>query len=153
MVERSLGVREIPGSIPGSPKPPRPPLSVSFLFSRDPSGHSSAAASMQDALREIDPSARSSVINLCADVHPALGPLVAWSHLGLVRAAPRLWTLLYDEERAVKAVQKLCFPLRAWQRPRLRRLLAETRPDVIVCTQALACAALALEKAERRLST
>src|SRR5208282_2799155 len=88
MVERSLGVRETPGSIPGSPNP-GPCQSVVFCYSQAPSGHYSVANALKDEFQELAPNVRTSALALSPDMFPFLGPAVSRIYLKLVQQTPR----------------------------------------------------------------
>lgn len=149
MVERSLGVREAPGSIPGSPNP-RPPRVV-FLYAYRPSGHSSAASALRCQLAESLPAARSEELDLGSDLHPAVGPVIRKAYLEMLANAPAVWDYLYDNPAVARAVGEFQGLLSLLHRRKLRARLAALRPDAIVCTHALPCATLALERGSGRI--
>src|SRR5208282_2293441 len=53
---------------------------------------------------------------------------------------------LYDNRKVARTIKSLFFSLRLQLDRKLRRCLGPRKPDAIICTHALACAALALEK-------
>lgn len=171
MAERSLGVRETPGSIPGSPnrgyparpmragreRPPkaappfravffvRPPRIV-FVYGDRPSGHSAVAAALRDELLKQAPKVQASELAFSSEVAPVVGPMVSAAYLSLIQKTPKLWNYLYDNRTVAKALKEIREPLSALHRLKLRRCFKALEPDLIVCTHALACAVLETDK-------
>ena len=150
MVERSLGVREIPGSIPGSPNRFSP--SIAFLYSHGPSGHSCVASALQEAFESAAPQARTFALSLASDFYPIVGPFISRTYLKLIEKAPWLWNSLYDNRPIAGVIRALSPPLSFGFGKKLNAYSVFHNLDLIVCTHALACAALAREKEKGRLS-
>lgn len=120
-----------------------------FVYGFEPSGHASAALAVEALARERG--LETIRVNV-SEHHPFLGPAVARLYLAIVQRFPGFWRFVYDNEPIAAVAhnwRKLYLMVNGG---RLRRKLAELRPDVIVCTHAPPLGALALEKERGLLS-
>lgn len=124
---------------------------VTFLYAHRPSGHSAVAAALEAQLKELEPKVESSVLDINNDFHPILGPMVTKAYLEIIQKTPKLWDYLYDNELVSQALGELKNLMGLIHRRKLRARFAD-EPDIIVCTHALPCATLALEKEKGNLS-
>ncbi|MBI4386523.1 MAG: glycosyltransferase [Elusimicrobia bacterium] len=85
-------------------------------------------------------------------MHPWLGPLLSGAYLELIRRTPKLWDTLYDNQTVAQALSEFRDILSLPHRRKLRAWIEEVRPDAVVCTHALPCATLAIEKEQGLLS-
>ncbi len=127
------------------------PPHVLFLYGDRPSGHAAAAAALRDQMRLSAPHVRVSEFSL-SELHPFVGPLVSGAYLQFVQKTPKLWSSLYDNSAVAAAIGEIRRPLSALHRKKLRARLRQLSPDLIVCTHALPCATLSLEKENGALS-
>lgn len=123
---------------------------VAFYYSYEPSGHAQAAAALESCGKESF-GWETARLNLTSDVHPFLGPMVSRAYLELTQKTPALWDYLYDNQAVAGALQELRHLLSAIHRMKLRARTRELKPDAIVCTHALPCATLSMEKKAGRL--
>ena len=120
MAERSLGVRETPGSIPGSPMkfhetPPWGPFRIALLYADEPSGHSESARAIESALLDAAPEGSSILrIGLAQRLYPAIGRALAWAHRSVLRAGPGAWERIFDSELLASAVRGAFAAVPAW---------------------------------------
>lgn len=99
------------------------------------SGHHAAALALQNAVREADPSCSCELVDFFRCLYPRAGGAIEGFYLGVLKAVPFLWQMLYDGRLATSMAA-------GWKtagRLRLRRLrdtLARMSPDAVICTQA-----------------
>ena len=114
---------------------------AALLYSHEPSGHSAAARALEAALAE--PGRWEAVrLNLSQDLHPILGPVVSRAYLELVQRTPRLWEILYDNQRLARATREMREFVQLLNGLRLASRLKALKPDVVACTHALPCGGL-----------
>ena len=75
------------------------------------------------------------------------------AYLGVIKATPEIWDYLYDNPKVLKSTQKLRAMIHRFNEGKLKILLAEFKPDAIVCTQAFPCGMIADYKKSFGLAT
>lgn len=103
-------------------------------------GHSRAARSLAAAIQELMPTARVRVVNALSYVSPRLENLTRVVYRQTLQSAPRLWGWAYEMERPLSSLMKE--RLGRVVAARLKPLLEQERPDLIVCTHAFAIGAV-----------
>lgn len=118
------------------------PLRVLIFHIRISMGHERAAQALAAAFR----CRGYSDIRLVEAIGHSSGwlaPVVCRSYMSVVKYVPALWDFLYDDPRATAAAERL---LRYWtrrSRANFLRLMADVRPHLVICTQALPARILA----------
>ncbi|MDE2481352.1 MAG: hypothetical protein KGN02_04085 [bacterium] len=106
-------------------------------------GHLSAANAVCVALREIDPGARTHVVDSYKYAARMMSRVVSDGYLQMVKTIPQMYRYIYD--RAERATE--VGPFRTWAHQftaqNLRPLIERERPDVVVCTHAFPSGAMA----------
>ncbi|HUA09175.1 MAG TPA: glycosyltransferase [Candidatus Acidoferrales bacterium] len=106
-------------------------------------GHVAAANAVCVALREIDPGARTQVVDSYKYAALVVSRVVSDGYLRMVKTIPQMYRYIYD--RAERATE--VGPFRAWAHQftagNLRPLIQRERPDAIVCTHAFPSGAMA----------
>jgi processive 1,2-diacylglycerol beta-glucosyltransferase len=94
-------------------------------------------------LREIDPGVKTQVVDSYKYAASVMSRVVSDGYLQMVKTIPQMYRYIYD--RAERATE--VGPFRTWAHQftatNLRPLLEAERPDVVVCTHAFPCGAMA----------
>ncbi|MGC1380554.1 MAG: glycosyltransferase [Candidatus Baltobacteraceae bacterium] len=118
-------------------------MKVLFLSASVGVGHLSAANAVGAALREIDPGAATPVVDSYEYAALVVSRIVSDGYLRMVKTIPQMYRYIYH--RAERATE--VGPFRTWAHQftagNLRSLIARERPDVVVCTHAFPCGAMA----------
>jgi processive 1,2-diacylglycerol beta-glucosyltransferase len=106
-------------------------------------GHVAAANAVCAGLREIDPTVRTQVVDSYKYAALVVSRVVSDGYLQMVKTIPQMYRYIYN--RAERATE--VGPFRTWAHQftaaNLRPLLLKERPDVVVCTHAFPCGAMA----------
>ncbi len=116
---------------------------VLLLFISEHSGHHCASRAIEKALRTIDPAIETLNINSFNYTNPILEKVINRAYMGVVMRTPEVWEYLYDNPKVLKNTQKLRAMIHRFNTGKLKSLLDEFRPDVIICTQAFPCGMIA----------
>jgi processive 1,2-diacylglycerol beta-glucosyltransferase len=96
-------------------------------------GHNAAARNLRDALLARSPDLRVEMRDIFAEAYPRLTPLFVRGYLHVINRLPRVWQHVFDWLDRSSAVVERIGVFGAAVR-RLRRLLDEFQPEVIVST-------------------
>ncbi|MHB8146420.1 MAG: MGDG synthase family glycosyltransferase [Vulcanimicrobiaceae bacterium] len=103
----------------------------------------SAANAVCAVLRDIDPAARTHVVDSYQYAALVVSRIVSDGYVRMVKTIPQMYRYIYD--RAERATE--VGPFRTWAHQftagNLRPLIERERPDVVVCTHAFPCGAMA----------
>ncbi|HVS45388.1 MAG TPA: glycosyltransferase [Verrucomicrobiae bacterium] len=106
-------------------------------------GHVAAANAVCAALRERDPNVQTQVVDSYKYAALVVSRVVSEGYLQMVKTIPQMYRYIYS--RAEKATE--VGPFRTWAHQftagNLRPLMERERPDVVVCTHAFPCGAMA----------
>ncbi len=116
---------------------------ILFLYLTKHSGHYSAALAIQQALLEFEPDAQTRMLDSFKHSNPVLSKVTLRAYLAMLKAAPEIWEYMYDNpefKERTKAIREI---LNRGNSKKLNRVIADFRPDTVVCTQAFACGVMA----------
>ncbi|MCM8766411.1 MAG: hypothetical protein NC920_06220 [Candidatus Omnitrophica bacterium] len=117
---------------------------VLLLYITPYSGHHRASVAIEKALHTL---AGERVETLSIDAftytNPILARIINRTYLTLIKNRPEVWDYLYDNPRIVKNTQKLRELIHRFNSGKLKILLEDFRPHVVVCTQAFPCGMVA----------
>lgn len=118
-----------------------------FLSASVGVGHSSAANAICAALDDIEPGGRTLVVDSYRYAALVVSRVVSGGYLQMVKTIPQMYRYLYHRAERAREVG----PFRTWAHQftasNLRSLMQRERPDVVVCTHAFPCGAMAEYKA------
>ena len=118
-------------------------IRVSFLSASVGVGHLSAAQAVCAGLRRVDPGVQTQVVDSYKYAALVVSRVVSDGYLQMVKTIPQMYRFIYN--RAERATE--IGPFRTWAHQftagNLRALIARERPDVVVCTHAFPCGAMA----------
>ena len=124
---------------------------LSYLF--DFSGHHRACLALRRGFLLSSPSdVRVEILSPLKSLYPVVTPRVERIYHRLLRHAPAVWGALYDRAFVRNTLGAWGVSWLDARAERLGPLIAEHRPDGVVCTQAVPCLLAARYKARRRKS-
>ncbi len=114
------------------------------------SGHHRAGTAIIEALASLDPSVHVTAIDAFEYTHPILARLILRVYRRFIQTTPATWNFLYDHDSVYRALHSLRNVLYRFDASKLKALINDVQPDVVVCTQAYPCALMAsLKQGER----
>jgi len=116
---------------------------VLFLYLTKHSGHYAAAVAVEQALKRLDPSIETMMLDSFSHANPLLSKVTLKAYLAMLKAAPEIWEYMYDNPEFQARTKGIRDLLNRGNSKKLQRLLAEFHPDAVVCTQAFSCGVLA----------
>ncbi|MBU0605061.1 MAG: hypothetical protein KKH77_02095 [Candidatus Omnitrophica bacterium] len=125
---------------------------ILLLFISEHSGHHCASRAIEKALRTIDPAIEILNINSFNYTNPILEKVINRAYMGVVMRTPEVWEYLYDNPKVLKNTQKLRAMIHRFNTGKLKTLLDDFKPDVIICTQAFPCGMIADYKKSLNIS-
>ncbi|MFH1259267.1 MAG: glycosyltransferase [Elusimicrobiota bacterium] len=125
---------------------------ILFLYISVSSGHQQAAESIQKAIKEIVPEAKTLGLDSFNYAYPFVGKFIAGTYLQIVKRTPFLWDYLYDNPDVVTATQEIREVLNRLNSRKFKKLLASFHPSAVVCTQAVPCSVVAAAKRHRKIN-
>ncbi len=118
-------------------------IRVLFLSASVGVGHLSAANAVAPPFAAIEPEAQTQVVDSYEYAALVVSRVVSDGYLRMVKTIPQMYRYIYD--RAERATE--VGPFRTWAHQftagNLRPLMLRERPDVVVCTHAFPCGAMA----------
>ena len=116
---------------------------VLLLYISEHSGHHCASLAIENALHELDPVIKTFSINSFHYTNPILEKVINRVYMEVVMKKPEIWDYLYDNPKVLKNTQKFREMIHRFNTGKLKVLLDDFKPDVIVCTQAFPCGMVA----------
>ncbi len=126
---------------------------VLLLYISEHSGHHCASRAIENALRAQDPNVETMNINCFNYTNPILEKVINRAYMSVISARPEIWDYLYDNPKVLKNTQKLREMIHRFNTGKLKYLIGEFKPDVVVCTQAFPCGMIAYYKKTMALNT
>jgi processive 1,2-diacylglycerol beta-glucosyltransferase len=122
-------------------------LRVLFLSLSFGLGHNRAAEATGKALALINPEIRSLIVDSLSYTNPRLEKIYRESYDKLIKRTPRLWGHLYGSKQLVEKTAGLRSLMNKINSRRLKGLLEEFAPHLIVCTHWVPCGVVSSLKA------
>lgn len=116
---------------------------ILLLYISISSGHHRASVAVEQAVKQLQPSAQLLNLNCFKYTNPILEKVINQAYLGVIKNTPELWDFLYDNPKVLKNTQKLRDFIHRFNSKKLKILLDKFSPDVIACTQAFPCGMVA----------
>lgn len=111
-------------------------------------GHTAAAQAVSSALSQRRPYARCEVVDSYRYASTVFHRVASNGYIGMVKLLPQLYKYVYDQAERATKVSAFKKWLHHYTALNLRQLVAELRPDVVVCTHAFPCGVMAEYKRE-----
>lgn len=119
---------------------------VLIFYITEHSGHHSAALAVQKALLLSDPDCQVLCVNAFRYTFPILERVVHFLYLIVIKRVPIIWERMYDNQKFFQKSQFIKRIINHIGGVKIKRLIDEHKPDVIVCTQAFPCGMVASYK-------
>jgi len=116
---------------------------VMLLYLSEHSGHHCASLAIEKALKQLEPGVKTLNLNSFNYTNPILEKVINRAYMGVVKRTPELWEYLYDNPKVLSKTQKLREMIHRFNTDKLKALVDDFRPDVILCTQAFPCGMVA----------
>ena len=121
----------------------RKPKRVLLMYISQVSGHRQSAAAIQRSLKALDPDCEVMNINGFGYIYPIMEKIINTTYMGVIKRVPQIWEYLYDNPKVIKASENWKQKIHKSSHKKLKPLIDEFRPDVVICTQAFPCGMVA----------
>lgn len=119
---------------------------VMFLSADAGTGHTMAARALQLSLGRIDPAVNCEIVNSYKFLNLLLEKVIKDGYLHLIRILPKVYGYLYERKNKKQAIRGMKDWLNGVSARRLKDMIDEKKPDLIVCTHAFPCGVLSVIK-------
>lgn len=122
---------------------------VLLMYISNVSGHRCASLAIEKALQQTDGNVQTHSIDTLSYTNPCLERLINKLYMFTIKAMPRLWDYLYDNEKVLRKVKKIRALIHRLDERKIKRLFEQLKPDIVICTQAFPCGMVADYKHRR----
>jgi len=116
---------------------------VLLMYISQVSGHRQGAVAISKSLKSLDPDCEVLSINGFGYTYPLMEKIINTAYMGVIKRAPKIWEYLYDNPKVIKFSEKWKQSIHKSSHKKLKPLIDEFKPDVVVCTQAFPCGMVA----------
>lgn len=116
---------------------------IMLLYITERSGHHSAALAIKKAILSQSPESQVACVNAFRYVFPVAEVLINNLYLAVIKRVPKIWEKMYDNPKFVRKTSKIKDFVHSLGIKRLKKLIDDFNPDVILCTQAFPCGLVA----------
>ncbi len=127
------------------------PKRVLLMYISQVSGHRQSAMAIQRSLKSLNPDCTIRSINGFGYTYPIMEKVVNTAYMGVIKRVPQIWEFLYDNPNIIKASKEWKEKIHKSSHKKLKPLIEDFDPDVVVCTQAFPCGMVADYKLTHRL--
>src|SRR5208283_2598020 len=124
---------------------------VLLMYISQVSGHRQGAVAISKSLKSLDPDCEVLSINGFGYTYPVMEKIINTAYMGVIKRAPKIWEYLYDNSKVIKLYEKWKQSIHKSSHKKLKPLIDEFKPDVVVCTQAFPCGMVADYKKTHQL--
>ena len=125
---------------------------ILLMYISQVSGHRQGAVAIAKSLKALNPDCEILSINGFGYIYPLTEKIINTAYMGVIKRAPKIWEYLYDNPKIIKLSEKWKRSIHKSSHKKLKPLIEEFKPDVVVCTQAFPCGMVADYKTAHRLS-
>jgi len=126
-------------------------MRVLLMYISPVSGHRQGAVAISKSLKALDPDCEIKSINGFGYTYPVMEKIINAAYMGVIKNVPQVWEYLYDNPKVIKFSEKWKQSIHKSSHKKLKPLMDEFKPDVVVCTQAFPCGMVADYKKENNL--
>lgn len=126
---------------------------ILIMYAPANTGHHKAALAIERAVGLIDSGAEVLTLNSLQYTNPILEKVIIKTYMGMLKTTPELWDYLYDNPQIVKKTEGLRELIHKFNSTKLKTLLDDFGPHVVICTQAFPCGVMADYKKLNRGTT
>ncbi len=113
------------------------------MYISEDSGHHCASLAIEKAVRRLSPSSEILNINAFNYTNPILEKIINKAYMSVLKRKPEIWEYLYDNPKVLERTRRLRAMIHNLNSPKLKVLLDDFLPDVVLCTQAFPCGMIA----------
>jgi processive 1,2-diacylglycerol beta-glucosyltransferase len=124
---------------------------VLLMYISQVSGHRQSAVAISKCLKALNSDCEIKSINGFGYTYPIMEKVVNTAYMSVIKRAPQIWEYLYDNPKVIKASEKLKCSIHKSSHKKLKPLIDEFKPDVVICTQAFPCGMVADYKKANKL--
>lgn len=124
---------------------------ILLMYISQVSGHRQSAVAIQKSLKALNPDCEIMSINGFGYAYPLMEKVINTAYMGVIKRAPKIWEYLYDNPKIIKASAKLKQNIHKSSHKKIKPLIDEFKPDVVICTQAFPCGMVADYKLAHQL--
>jgi len=124
---------------------------ILLMYISQVSGHRQGAVAIAKSLKSLDPDCEVLSINGFGYTYPLMEKIINTTYMGVIKRAPKIWEYLYDNPKVIKFSEKWKQSIHRSSHKKLKPLIDEFKPDVVVCTQAFPCGMFADYKMTHQL--
>ncbi len=128
------------------------PKRVLLMYISQVSGHRQSAVAISKSLKSLNPDCEIMSINGFGYTYPVMEKIVNTAYMGVIKRAPQIWEYLYDNPKVIKASAKWKEKVYKSSHKKLKSLIENFKPEVVICTQAFPCGMVADYKQANGLS-
>jgi processive 1,2-diacylglycerol beta-glucosyltransferase len=114
-----------------------------LLYITERSGHHSAALAIKKAILYMSPESQVACVNAFRYVFPFAEVVINNLYLAVIKRVPKIWEKMYDNPKFVRRTSKIKDFIHSLGTKRLKKLIDDFNPDVVLCTQAFPCGLVA----------
>ncbi len=112
---------------------------ILILYISNISGHRSAATAIEKAIKLLAPSCQLKSLNFFQYVAPVTEKVVNTMYMGVIKRAPIIWQVMYDNPRVIRSTSKARKFVYLHIKGKVDKLISSFNPDVVITTQAFPC--------------
>ena len=119
---------------------------IMILYISNISGHKSAAMAIERAIVSLAPRVDLIGMNFFNYVFPIIEKVVNSMYMGVIKTAPIVWQVMYDNPRVIKSTSRIRKFVYKQVEKKVNKLMQRHNPDVVITTQAFPCEILSTYK-------
>lgn len=116
-------------------------------------GHDLAAQALIQEIKKRYPGATVELVDTFKYINPVLNKVVKGSYMETLKFTPRVWGYLYEQAEQEERLVDMGAIMNKLLSPKLKKLVDDFQPDLLVCSHAFPCGMLSTLKKEHRLHT
>jgi processive 1,2-diacylglycerol beta-glucosyltransferase len=125
---------------------------VLIFYIQPKSGHFSAAKAIETAFKRNHPDVYVKTLDFMRYVNPVIAQLLLKTYINVIKRSPDTWDYLYDNPKVFEKTKKLRNLIIKINLTRIRKIITKIKPNIILCTQAIPCNALAYYKEQKPIN-
>lgn len=116
---------------------------ILLMYISQNSGHHRACIALDRALHMMDKTFSVRSVNSFNYTNPILEKIINQTYMTVIKRKPEVWGYLYDNPVVIQKTRRLKDSIHRYNSGKMRALIEDYRPDVVVCTQAFPCGIIA----------
>ncbi len=109
---------------------------IIFLYSSNTSGHAQAAKAINNTINQKAPELKTQLFD-ASYFYPFLGPIISKFYIEVIKKTPQIWNYIYDNHEVKKATEEIRTLFNIININKLKKILDNFKPKLMVCTHAI----------------